>query len=280
MTQNPFSFYDFLGYLIPGGLFLFILFLFSIEINPVYIEGILNHILKYKEIISVFIYVVLIVLSYISGHFISILSSCLIEKYMNSKLGYPSIYLFSKRSSLKVKRHNTKFSIVNFIRGVFLFPVSAFDKAEHHKTTLHSILIKVFWPQIRDGYINVFSVSTLYRRKGLRGDLFRLAYHYVYEHSKNHQVKMQNYVALYGFCRNITFVFLASVWLLMFLLLLSFLIDINIRLLPFCFLLLFCIAASRVFYYGFVKYYRRYSLEVLMAFAVLQHDKKTSAISS
>ncbi|QDN42256.1 hypothetical protein FNJ67_17715 [Escherichia coli] len=58
------------------------------------------------------------------------------------------------------------------------------------------------------------------------------------------------------------------------------LIDINIRLLPFCFLLLFCIAASRVFYYGFVKYYRRYSLEVLMAFAVLQHDKKTSAISS
>lgn len=50
MTQNPFSFYDFLGYLIPGGLFLFILFLFSIEINPVYIEGILNHILKYKEI--------------------------------------------------------------------------------------------------------------------------------------------------------------------------------------------------------------------------------------
>ncbi|KLX07565.1 hypothetical protein SK67_01577 [Escherichia coli] len=60
MTQNPFSFYDFLGYLIPGGLFLFILFLFSIEINPVYIEGILNHILKYKEIISVFIYVVLI----------------------------------------------------------------------------------------------------------------------------------------------------------------------------------------------------------------------------
>ncbi|EIG5792320.1 TPA: hypothetical protein ACGGKS_004731, partial [Escherichia coli] len=210
----------------------------------------------------------------------SILSSCLIEKYMNSKLGYPSIYLFSKRSSLKIKRHNTKFSIVNFIRGVFLFPVSAFDKAEHHKTTLHSILIKVFWPQIRDGYINVFSVSTLYRRKGLRGDLFRLAYHYVYEHSKNHQVKMQNYVALYGFCRNITFVFLASVWLLMFLLLLSFLIDINIRLLPFCFLLLFCIAASRVFYYGFVKYYRRYSLEVLMAFAVLQHDKKTSAISS
>ncbi|HFM4963569.1 TPA: hypothetical protein ACG7QP_004620, partial [Escherichia coli] len=108
MTQNPFSFYDFLGYLIPGGLFLFILFLFSIEINPVYIEGILNHILKYKEIISVFIYVVLIVLSYISGHFISILSSCLIEKYMNSKLGYPSIYLFSKRSSLKIKRHNTK----------------------------------------------------------------------------------------------------------------------------------------------------------------------------
>ena len=124
MTQNPFSFYDFLGYLIPGGLFLFILFLFSIEINPVYIEGILNHILKYKEIISVFIYVVLIVLSYISGHFISILSSCLIEKYMNSKLGYPSIYLFSKRSSLKIKRHNTKFSIVNFIRGVFLFPVN------------------------------------------------------------------------------------------------------------------------------------------------------------
>ncbi len=98
MTQNPFSFYDFLGYLIPGGLFLFILFLFSIEINPVYIEGILNHILKYKEIISVFIYVVLIVLSYISGHFISILSSCLIEKYMNSKLGILQFICFLKEA--------------------------------------------------------------------------------------------------------------------------------------------------------------------------------------
>ncbi|EFN7682677.1 hypothetical protein EGX55_15190, partial [Escherichia coli] len=63
MTQNPFSFYDFLGYLIPGGLFLFILFLFSIEITPGYVESILNHILKYKEIISVFMYVTLIVLS-------------------------------------------------------------------------------------------------------------------------------------------------------------------------------------------------------------------------
>ncbi|MEM0426519.1 hypothetical protein J4W23_21215, partial [Escherichia coli] len=217
----------------------------------------------------------------------------------------------------------TKFSIVNFIRGVFLFTVSAFDKAEHHKTTLHSILIKVFWPQIRDGYINVFSVSTLYSRKGVRGDLFRISYHYVYEHSKKHQVKMNNIDDLYGCCRMITFVFFTSVCFLMFWLLLFFLIvliirrllfcffsfgyvfsgqctfffleyslvvnflilhcffiDSNTRLLPFCFILLFCIAASRVFYYGFVKYYRRYSLEVLMAFAVLQHDKKTSAISS
>lgn len=280
MTQNPFSFYDFLGYLIPGGLFLFILFLFSIEINPGYVESILNHILKYKEIISVFMYVTLIVLSYILGHFISILSSCLIEKYMNSKLGYPSTYLFSPKSPLKIKRRGTGFQIFNFIRRVFLFPVSILDKAECHKTTLHPILIKAFWPQIRNGYINNFSVSTLYRRKGLRGDLFRLAYHYVYEHSKNHQLKIQNYVALYGFCRNITFVFLASAWLIMCLAPLSYLIDINIRLLPFGPLFLFFLAASRVFYYGFVKYYRRYSLEVLMAFAVLQHDKKTSASSS
>ncbi|MEL8264353.1 hypothetical protein J4V80_10590, partial [Escherichia coli] len=99
----------------------------------------------------------------------------------------------------------TKFSIVNFIRGVFLFPVSAFDKAEHHKTTLHSILIKVFWPQIRDGYINVFSVSTLYRLKGSWGDLFLLAYLFVYEHSKNHQVKMQTDIAFYFFFSNTSF---------------------------------------------------------------------------
>lgn len=155
----------------------------------------------------------------------------------------------------------------------FLFPVSAFDKAEHHKTTLHSILIKVFWPQIRDGYINVFSVSTLYRRKGLRAIFFALLIIMCMNILKIIRWKCKTMLLCMVFVETLHLFFSLQSGCLCSCSFYPF-NRYKYQTVTFCFLLLFCIAASRVFYYGFVKYYRRYSLEVLMAFAVLQHDKK------
>ena len=88
MKQNPFSLYDFLGYLIPGStlIYLFII-ITSWEGNSI------------TTLDSVFTYVsdnnfqdafFFIIVSYALGHLISFISSITIEKYGNWKYGYPS----------------------------------------------------------------------------------------------------------------------------------------------------------------------------------------------
>lgn len=73
------------------------------------------------------------------------------------------------------------------------------------KTMLFSIstihLANTTWLMIKEGYEKKFITNRqlLQDKNGLDDDLFRLAYHYVYEFSKQHQTKIQNYVALYGF---------------------------------------------------------------------------------
>lgn len=51
-------------------------------------------------------YASLIVSSYISGHFVSILSAFFIEKYMNESLNYPSIYLFENINDKYTEKEN------------------------------------------------------------------------------------------------------------------------------------------------------------------------------
>ena len=45
-------------------------------------------------------------------------------------------------------------------------------------------------------------------------DFFRFVYHYAVEHAQNHLPKMQNYVALYGFLRTISLIFVSVWWLI------------------------------------------------------------------
>ncbi|HGP2222280.1 TPA: hypothetical protein ACLGQJ_004575, partial [Salmonella enterica] len=96
----------------------------------------------------------------------------------------------------------------------------------------------------------------------------------VYEFSKQHQTKIQNYVALYGFCRNICLVFIISFWISVPTFIYRFFTESNFiySLLSMTLSFLF----TYVFYVGFVKFYRRYTLEVLMAFAVLQSRETIS----
>jgi apolipoprotein N-acyltransferase len=83
-----------------------------------------------------------------------------------------------------------------------------------------------------------------------------------------HQPKMQNYVALYGFLRTLTFLSILSFWLI-FASWLGGKLD---------FVYSICLLASTAFvslilFLGFVKFYRRFSLEVLMALSVIFNSK-------
>ena len=106
MTKNPFSFYDFLGYLFPGlttlMLTAFVMYLYKtnglnvsidnyIQINDFVdaLEGKLG--LNWWEST-----VLVVVLAYIAGHIVAYLSSVTIEYFANASMGYPSYYLLHK----------------------------------------------------------------------------------------------------------------------------------------------------------------------------------------
>ncbi len=235
-----------------------------------------------SQIFGILNYGSIVIISYIAGHFISITSAFFIEKYMNEELQYPSEYLFNKLSDDKKnvltpssdkQNEDTKRKIKYCIIKVMLFPIIPWDYATQklcYSQSLPFQLANTTWLMIKEGYEKKFRIDDklLNIRTGLHDDLFRLAYHYVYEFSNQHQTKIQNYVALYGFCRNICLVFVITFWISFLTLIYRAIEGGAVSYISISTLLSFFFVY--VFYVGFVKFYRRYTLEVLMAFAVLQ----------
>ncbi|WP_299010535.1 hypothetical protein [uncultured Shewanella sp.] len=102
--------------------------------------------------------------------------------------------------------------------------------------------------------------------KGIQGDYLRLLYHFTFENSERHSTKLQNYVALYGLTRNVAFVFVLLFWGSIYSF--SFIEDTTIN----WFHITIFGALSYIFYIGFVKFYRRYSLEAVMAASVYHQE--------
>ncbi|EIS8464498.1 hypothetical protein L0443_004495, partial [Salmonella enterica subsp. enterica serovar Johannesburg] len=217
MNQNPFSFYDFLGYLIPGGFFILLMYFCGLTFDLDIVVDLTELLKGQSQIFGVLNYASIVIISYIAGHFISITSAFFIEKYMNEKLGYPSQYLFNKLSddleivctpSCCEQDEDIKRKIKYRIIKAVLLPITPWDYATQklcYSQSLPFQLANTTWQIIKDGYEKKFRLDNelLKVGTGLHDDLFRLAYHYVYEFSNQHQSKIQNYVALYGFCRNI-----------------------------------------------------------------------------
>ncbi|EPE4062703.1 hypothetical protein ABFC59_05600 [Enterobacter hormaechei] len=277
MNQNPFSIYDFLGYLIPGGLFLYLLYFCGITLDWDVIIQLKKTAIAQESSLSLLGYSSIVILAYIIGHAIAICSAFLVEKYMNDTLQYPSIYLFWELNNDfkdEVKKDCGR-TIKYLIIKTILLPVFILDRITFYKLYSRELtkeLASPLWSMLEKSYKKIFSVDLSQLKNGyaLQGDLFRLAYHYSYEHSSNHQPKIQNYVALYGFCRNVCLVFLLFFWVAFVRLLINTLTDemFGFNILSTLSMLLM----TYVFYCGFVKFYRRFTLEVFMAFSVLKTD--------
>lgn len=282
MNQNPFSLYDFLGYLIPGGFFILLMYFCGLTLDLDIVIDLTELLRGQSQIFGILNYGSIVIISYIAGHFISITSAFFIEKYMNKELQYPSEYLFDKLSDDKKnvltpssdkQNEDTKRKIKYCIIKVMLLPIIPWDYATQklcYSQSLPFQLANTTWLMIKEGYEKKFRIDDklLNIRTGLHDDLFRLAYHYVYEFSNQHQTKIQNYVALYGFCRNICLVFVITFWISFLTLIYRAIKGGAVSYISISTLLSFFLIY--VFYVGFVKFYRRYTLEVLMAFAVLQ----------
>lgn len=272
--QNPFSVYDFLGYLIPGSLLIYSIQIINHLENP---EKVI-----FKEMVTViddfgaehlFIF---IICSYILGHFISFVSSITVERYANWKYSFPSKYL------LKIKHKGYWKSAKNWTdcvwRIVLIFLLApcvimdyilgtllAFNKfyqqpIEHYLLDLTKNKIKRLLEHV--GADSSFELSD---KKLAEFDFHRIVTHFSYETSKNHQSRMSNYVALYGFLRNICLIFnVLAIYTL---------VSILTKDSEYLNFFLFFAAATYLSFMAFMKFYRRYSLEGFMVLLVTDIEK-------
>ena len=96
-------------------------------------------------------------------------------------------------------------------------------------------------------------------------DFHRIVTHYSYETTKNHHSRMSNYVALYGFLRNICLIFnVLTIYSIVYMIIKG---TEN-----FIFPIMF-IVATYISFMAFMKFYRRYSLEGFMVLLITEIEK-------
>lgn len=104
-------------------------------------------------------------------------------------------------------------------------------------------------------------------QRGNGADVHRVLMHYNYEHYANHIRKYDNYIALYGFLRSLCLL-CSSIFSFLFIIEVKN-IDFNLPInwnSVFILAILFCV--TYLYYLGFIKFYRRYTLENLMSILV------------
>lgn len=290
MEKNPFSIYDFMGYLFPGILTLFMLQSYCGG-SPFRIEDFLdfeqiNDITKgFGESFSLESSVIWIVLSYTIGHIMSYMSSITVEYFSNKVFGYPSEYLMNLDRNLGIEKikcyfvgdsraNDTNWNKIGrflwrLLVSIVLFPLSfmtfflgdrfgvnKFITRSLDKYVIDSIKKKSFQMANKLG-ITQPSVNS-------DSDYHRIVMHYVYVNLPVSHAKTDNYISLYGFLRSISFIFSVMFFIYgvqaLFTINFAYSIDWNMMkvLFLFFFLSYFCFLA-------FIKFYRRFTLENYMS---------------
>lgn len=224
-NKNPFSTFDFLGYFFPGALFVSMVYLLTggMDQEGIHNESIPPAIIFLKSFVLSHIGVgifLMILLSYIIGHLLAYASSITVELFYTWYYGYPTRYLLRKTSEKA-----EEFYLLNSKLGWFgmwghlvvcllLFPIVTghlvFERLFH---------MKLFIGRSLDDKL-IDSINTKVRRiceslgyadaSPFDADVHRIVMHYVYEHCHMHQVKFDNYVALYGLLRSVSLTFCFS----------------------------------------------------------------------
>lgn len=235
---------------------------------------------------SAIIYIICIIIAYIIGHIVSLLSSITVEKYAVWKYGYPSDYLlndykprmyFSRNSGLKSQSISTRRefflgitkNILKLIIWLFLLPISLLD-------SVLSLLFGIDYYYTRKLSVRQIAMikgkcEILFRNIGIsedsqklfQGDNHRIVHNYYYENANKHSARMENCIAIYDFLRAMTLV-MCVVFMIVFiraLLTIDFHSSIDWKTLG---LLVFLAILSYILYMGFLKFYRKFTIENFM----------------
>lgn len=285
MMKNPFSLFDFLGYIIPGAFTLLVIFYFVRMdpldfVNPMQLDEMITEIKGWlnasESIVSCSVF---LILSYITGHLVAYISSITIEKFIIWWYGFPSEFLLVDEGrwhilhdGMSMARNKNCGYIFEIVRTYLLRIVVSLVLLP---ILLPTIIVKIiggdgFFVKALDAYLRDI---ILCKRKSLskqlslpdsshyeKVDYHRVIYHYVYEKSGSHRQKMDNYVALYDFLRSLTLIF---VWIFMYVMTYVFWNDCKIG--QYYWLSLSgLLVITYLFYMGFFKFYRRFTLEAFM----------------
>lgn len=224
-NKNPFSTFDFLGYLFPGAFMLILAYALSDgfkhpDITSVGAYTILHEFATKSTIVSVILF---IVFSYMIGHLTSYLSSVTVELFYTWCYGYPTDYLFASGKGAKSKAIvpptiGKRHMLWRVLICIPILPVviahSVFEKllgierfiAKALPKEAQKVIIQKSNEYFKAMGFNesIFTDSDKQPKEDI--DAHRFVMHYVYEHCKEHIVKFDNYVALYGFVRSLTFI--------------------------------------------------------------------------
>lgn len=284
LNQNPFSVYDFLGYLVPG--MLCSIGIVFINQNPYLFSFLVFN--KFENYTEGF---VVLILCYLLGHLLSFLSSITIEKYSVWTLGYPSKYLFKQqkesfwKSIIKKYDKNHKYGsvlriifriIIKTVISLIILPITVCDIIIRHVFRLldqysrpfDDDLITLVGKSLDDLLVKKFNAKEVCGSKEAEHDYFRIIYHYALEKANNHNHKMQNYVSLYGFTRTTCFIFVALFWYCIIA------YYRNGYLLDYLHIPILIGLVSFILYIDFNKFYRKYSVEAVMAATISYRIEK------
>ena len=290
MSKNPFSIYDFMGYLFPG-VMVFVLYLafYQIEFDVTRLKDISlasNPELSGKfDLEKSFL---LIVLCYILGHIVAYLSSITVEFASNKIFGYPSKYLLNEKRLDWGKMFLNYFMtegtsssaffkwvklvmkvLLKLIVLVLLFPVLFSIFTIGYFFDINGFMSRSLDPYLRDTiiekeYLLAKKLEIKHPDVNEECDYHRIILHYVYLNIANSQRKTDNYIALYGFLRSICLLSCITFLLVLVLSLktIEFSAPVDYRIIG---VLCFLYFVAYLMFLGFMKFYRRYTLENFMA---------------
>jgi hypothetical protein len=276
MSDNPFSIQDFLGYFFPGATVLIALYYYVPDIKELLPFG--------KEEMAM-VYVISLITAYVLGHVVALLSSITVEKYVIWRYGYPSKFLLKSysrhryflgermnNSDIKEKRQKQylrRKAIVKAIVLVVIAPISLLDALLSWRLGIDYYFTRRLPNQqvsmIRAKSTNLFKKLNIYssNRPVFQEDFHRIIHNYYFEKASGHSRRMENCIAIYDFLRAMSFVFVVLFFVALGNGVKS--IDFSMPLDWVCILFILGYAVlSYVCYMGFMKFYRKFTVENFM----------------
>ncbi len=298
---SHFSFFDFLGYLLPGLLCLLMIEWVSLLWNVKFV-GLRDWISLLlinspKENSWLLESLWIVVLAYLLGHIVSFLASMTVEVFSHQMYKYPSDFLLMRLRNLdeekqkKKQRKNEK----GLSSPCFLDAVS--------RIILFFLLLPIsFWAYVLGRWcrfeyyylkpldeVYAWNINCRFRalnrklklkmglgekyeleefgdkrvRQVYNTDFHRIAYNYEYEKTKQHQNKLDSYIALYGFMRAVSFLSVMLFWLFVIILTKQSLWCAE----AWAFMAVY-FPFPYVLFMAFMKFYRRHTLETFMCLLV------------